>query len=51
MTKTNGRSREMAGQAAGYSPGCGQIPIVYGIPPRGFETGPDRRNGGVRSST
>jgi len=30
----------MAGQAAGYSPGCGQIPIVYGIPPWGFHTGP-----------
>ena len=30
----------MAGYAAGYSPGCGQIPIVYGIPPWGFHTGP-----------
>jgi len=30
----------MAGHAAGYSPGCGQIPIVYGIPPWGFHTGP-----------
>ncbi len=29
----------MAGQAAAYSPGCGQIPIVYGIPPWGFHTG------------
>jgi hypothetical protein len=29
----------MAGRAAGYSPGCGQIPIVYGIPPWGFHTG------------
>jgi hypothetical protein len=29
-----------AGRAAGYSPGCGQIPIVYGIPPWGFHTGP-----------
>jgi hypothetical protein len=29
----------MAGQAAGYSPGCGQVPIVYGIPPWGFHTG------------
>jgi hypothetical protein len=29
----------MGGQAAGYSPGCGQIPIVYGIPPWGFHTG------------
>jgi hypothetical protein len=31
----------MAGQAAGYSPGCGQIPIVYGIPPWGFHTSND----------
>jgi hypothetical protein len=30
----------MAGQATGYSPGCGQIPIVGGIPPWGFHTGP-----------
>ncbi len=30
----------LAGQAAGYSPGCGQIPIVGGIPPWGFHTGP-----------
>jgi hypothetical protein len=30
----------LAGRAAGYSPGCGQIPIVYGIPPWGFHTGP-----------
>jgi hypothetical protein len=29
----------MAGQAAGYSAGCGQVPIVYGIPPWGFHTG------------
>ena len=29
-----------AGQAPAYSPGCGQIPIVYGIPPWGFHTGP-----------
>jgi hypothetical protein len=29
----------MAGRAAGYSPGCDQIPIVYGIPPWGFHTG------------
>jgi hypothetical protein len=29
----------MAGQAAGYSPGCGQIPIVGGIPPWDFHTG------------
>jgi hypothetical protein len=28
-----------AGRAAGYSPGCDQIPIVYGIPPWGFHTG------------
>lgn len=28
-----------AGQAAAYSPGCGQVPIVYGIPPWGFHTG------------
>jgi hypothetical protein len=30
----------MAGPAAAYTPGCGQIPIVYGIPPWGFHTGP-----------
>jgi hypothetical protein len=30
----------MIGQAAAYSPGCGQIPIVGGIPPWGFHTGP-----------
>ncbi len=30
----------MAGQATGYSAGCGQIPIVGGIPPWGFHTGP-----------
>jgi hypothetical protein len=30
----------MVGQARAYSPGCGQIPIVYGIPPWGFHTGP-----------
>jgi hypothetical protein len=29
----------MAGRASGYTPGCGQIPIVYGIPPWGFHTG------------
>ena len=29
-----------AGRAASYTPGCGQIPIVYGIPPWGFHTGP-----------
>ncbi len=27
-------------QATAYTPGCGQIPIVYGIPPWGFHTGP-----------
>jgi hypothetical protein len=27
-------------EAASYTPGCGQIPIVYGIPPWGFHTGP-----------
>jgi hypothetical protein len=30
----------MAGQAAAYTPGCSQIPIVGGIPPWGFHTGP-----------
>jgi len=30
---------DIASHAAGYSPGCGQIPIVYGIPPWGFHTG------------
>lgn len=30
----------MTSQAAAYTPGCGQIPIVYGIPPWGFHTGP-----------
>jgi hypothetical protein len=29
----------MTGSAVAYSPGCGQIPIVYGIPPWGFHTG------------
>jgi hypothetical protein len=28
-----------ASRAAGYSPGCGRVPIVYGIPPWGFHTG------------
>ena len=28
-----------AGTAFAYTPGCGQIPIVYGIPPWGFHTG------------
>jgi hypothetical protein len=35
-----------AGQAAGYSPGCGQVPIVYGIPPWGFHTGNPGEAGG-----
>jgi hypothetical protein len=30
----------MTGRADAYSPGCGQIPIVPGIPPWGFHTGP-----------
>ena len=30
----------IADQAAGFTAGCGQIPIVYGIPPWGFHTGP-----------
>jgi hypothetical protein len=30
---------DTGGQAAGYSPGCGHVPIVYGIPPWGFHTG------------
>jgi hypothetical protein len=29
----------MAGQASAYTAGCGQIPIVPGIPPWGFHTG------------
>ncbi len=29
----------VASQAAAYSPGCGRVPIVYGIPPWGFHTG------------
>jgi hypothetical protein len=28
-----------AGRADAFTPGCGQIPIVYGIPPWGFHTG------------
>jgi hypothetical protein len=28
-----------AGEAVAYTPGCGQVPIVYGIPPWGFHTG------------
>jgi hypothetical protein len=27
------------GRAVAYTPGCGQVPIVYGIPPWGFHTG------------
>jgi hypothetical protein len=30
----------MAGQANAYTPGCGQIPIIYGTPPWGFRTNP-----------
>jgi hypothetical protein len=30
----------IAGRAESYTPGCGQVPIVYGIPPWGFHTGP-----------
>jgi hypothetical protein len=33
------------GQASGYSPGCGQIPIVYGTPPWGFRTSPGGGDG------
>jgi hypothetical protein len=29
----------MTAQASSYSAGCGQVPIVYGIPPWGFHTG------------
>lgn len=29
----------MTGQAEALTPGCGQVPIVYGIPPWGFHTG------------
>ncbi len=36
----------VADQAAGYSPGCGQVPIVYGIPPWGFHTGTPGEAGG-----
>jgi hypothetical protein len=35
-----------AGRAAAYSPGCGAIPIVYGIPPWGFHTGSPGEAGG-----
>jgi len=27
------------GRAGAFSPGCGEVPIVYGIPPWGFHTG------------
>jgi hypothetical protein len=30
----------MADRATAYLPGCGQVPIVQGIPPWGFHTGP-----------
>jgi hypothetical protein len=30
----------LPGRASAYSPGCGGIPIVPGIPPWGFHTGP-----------
>jgi hypothetical protein len=36
----------MSGQAAAYSPGCGSIPIVGGIPPWGFHTGSPGEGGG-----
>src|ERR1700678_3327200 len=37
----------MTGEAAaGYTPGCGQIPIVGGIPPWGFHTGSPEGTGG-----
>jgi hypothetical protein len=29
-----------AKSASAYTPGCGHVPIVYGIPPWGFHTGP-----------
>src|ERR1700689_1498984 len=29
----------LAGRANAYTPGCGQVPILYGIPPWGFHTG------------
>jgi hypothetical protein len=29
----------ISGRASAYSPGCGAVPIVYGIPPWGFHTG------------
>ena len=36
----------ISGQAAAYSPGCGSVPIVYGIPPWGFHTGSPGEAGG-----
>jgi hypothetical protein len=35
-----------ASQASAYSPGCGAVPIVYGIPPWGFHTGSPGEAGG-----
>jgi hypothetical protein len=29
----------LSGSASAYTAGCGQVPIVYGIPPWGFHTG------------
>jgi hypothetical protein len=34
-----------AGGVGAYTPGCGQIPIVHGIPPWGFHTGPYTHSG------
>lgn len=36
----------MASPAAAYTPGCSQVPIVYGIPPWGFHTDPSVGAGG-----
>jgi len=36
----------MTGEAAAYTPGCGSVPIVYGIPPWGFHTGSPGEGGG-----
>jgi hypothetical protein len=36
----------MTGAAAAYTPGCGSVPIVYGIPPWGFHTGQPGEQGG-----
>ena len=30
----------LTSKASAYTAGCGQLPIVYGIPPWGFHTGP-----------